>query len=125
MLAGLAAVAAAAIVTPWLATWVPANGLVDLSAFVLAVMLTASLREQERARADRAMMPPAFVVIFAALMLLGGGAATMEHNPIHVYQEAASRGGQTLKLGENLMVGIFFHLARAREQAIRENRASL
>ena len=77
MLAGLAAVAAAAIVTPWLAAWVPADRLVDLSAFVLAVMLTASLREQERARADRAMMPPAFVVIFAALMLLGVGAATM------------------------------------------------
>jgi alkanesulfonate monooxygenase SsuD/methylene tetrahydromethanopterin reductase-like flavin-dependent oxidoreductase (luciferase family) len=51
---------------------------------------------------------------------VGGGAATMEHSPIHAYQEAAARAGQNLKLGENLMVGIFFHLAKTREQAIRE-----
>jgi diguanylate cyclase (GGDEF)-like protein/PAS domain S-box-containing protein len=77
MLAGLAAVAAVGIATPWFAAWVPADRLIELSALVVAAMLTASLREQERARADRTLMPPAFVVIFAALMLLGGNTATI------------------------------------------------
>jgi alkanesulfonate monooxygenase SsuD/methylene tetrahydromethanopterin reductase-like flavin-dependent oxidoreductase (luciferase family) len=52
--------------------------------------------------------------------VVGGGAATMQNNPIHAYQEAGARAGQSLKLGENLMIGIFFHLAKTREQAIRE-----
>jgi diguanylate cyclase (GGDEF)-like protein/PAS domain S-box-containing protein len=55
---------------------VPTDRLVELSAFVVAAMLAASLREHGRARADRTMMAPAFVVIFTALMLLGGNAAT-------------------------------------------------
>ncbi len=52
--------------------------------------------------------------------MVGGGAATMAEGPIRGYQEAAARAGQTLKLGENLAIGIFFHLANTREQAIRE-----
>ncbi len=75
-LAGLAAIAAAAILTPWLAGWVATDRLVEFSAIVVAGMLAATLREESRARADRTMMPPAFVVIFTALILLGGGAAT-------------------------------------------------
>ena len=51
---------------------------------------------------------------------VGGGAATMEHNPIHAYQAAAARAGQDLKLGESLMIGIVIHLAKTREQALRE-----
>jgi alkanesulfonate monooxygenase SsuD/methylene tetrahydromethanopterin reductase-like flavin-dependent oxidoreductase (luciferase family) len=51
---------------------------------------------------------------------VGGGAATMAEGPIHAYREAAARAGQQLELGENLTVGIFFHLAKTREQAIRE-----
>jgi alkanesulfonate monooxygenase SsuD/methylene tetrahydromethanopterin reductase-like flavin-dependent oxidoreductase (luciferase family) len=52
--------------------------------------------------------------------MVGGGAATMAEGPIRGYQEAAARAGQDLKLGENLAIGIFFHLANTREQAIRE-----
>ena len=51
---------------------------------------------------------------------VGGGAATMAEGPIQAYRDAAARAGKDLKLGENLTVGIFFHLANSREQAIRE-----
>jgi alkanesulfonate monooxygenase SsuD/methylene tetrahydromethanopterin reductase-like flavin-dependent oxidoreductase (luciferase family) len=51
---------------------------------------------------------------------VGGGAATMAEGPIHAYRDAAARAGQHLELGENLTVGIFFHLAKTREQAIAE-----
>ena len=52
--------------------------------------------------------------------MVGGGAATMAEGPIRGYQEAAARAGKNLQLGENLAIGIFFHLANTREQAIRE-----
>jgi alkanesulfonate monooxygenase SsuD/methylene tetrahydromethanopterin reductase-like flavin-dependent oxidoreductase (luciferase family) len=61
-----------------------------------------------------------FMLKYGIKGAVGGGAATMEHNPIHAYQAAAVRAGQNPKLGENLMIGIFFHLAKTREQAIRE-----
>jgi alkanesulfonate monooxygenase SsuD/methylene tetrahydromethanopterin reductase-like flavin-dependent oxidoreductase (luciferase family) len=51
---------------------------------------------------------------------VGGGAATMAEGPIHAYREAAARAGRELALGEGLQIGIFFHLAKSREQAIRE-----
>jgi alkanesulfonate monooxygenase SsuD/methylene tetrahydromethanopterin reductase-like flavin-dependent oxidoreductase (luciferase family) len=51
---------------------------------------------------------------------VGGGAATMQGGPIIAYQEAAARAGKQLKLGEDLQIGLHFHLARTREQAIRE-----
>jgi alkanesulfonate monooxygenase SsuD/methylene tetrahydromethanopterin reductase-like flavin-dependent oxidoreductase (luciferase family) len=44
----------------------------------------------------------------------------MQEGPIHAYQEAAARTGREIKLGQDLQIGIFFHLARSREQAIRE-----
>ena len=53
---------------------------------------------------------------------VGGGAATMREGPIRAYQEAAQRAGKDWKLGENLMLGIFFHLADTKEQAVRELR---
>src|ERR1019366_2923023 len=46
---------------------------------------------------------------------VGGGAATMREGPIKGYQEAAARAGIDLKLGENLMLGIFVHLADSKE----------
>ena len=61
-----------------------------------------------------------FMLKYGIKGAVGGGAATMEHNPMHVYQEAAARAGRNLKLGEDIMVGIFFYLANSREQAIRE-----
>jgi alkanesulfonate monooxygenase SsuD/methylene tetrahydromethanopterin reductase-like flavin-dependent oxidoreductase (luciferase family) len=51
---------------------------------------------------------------------VGGGAATMQGGPIIAYQEAAARAGKQLELGENLQLGLHFHLARSREQAVRE-----
>src|SRR6201984_1092380 len=51
---------------------------------------------------------------------VGGGAATMQAGPITGYQEAAARVGRHLKLGENLQLGLHIHLAKTREQAVRE-----
>jgi len=51
---------------------------------------------------------------------VGGGAATMGTGPITGYRDAAARAGKELKLGENLQLGLHLHLARSREQAIRE-----
>jgi alkanesulfonate monooxygenase SsuD/methylene tetrahydromethanopterin reductase-like flavin-dependent oxidoreductase (luciferase family) len=51
---------------------------------------------------------------------VGGGAATMQAGPIHAYREAAQRAGKDLALGENLTIGIHFHLARTHEEAVRE-----
>jgi alkanesulfonate monooxygenase SsuD/methylene tetrahydromethanopterin reductase-like flavin-dependent oxidoreductase (luciferase family) len=51
---------------------------------------------------------------------VGGGAGTMAEGPIRAYQEAAQRAGLDYQLGENLIIGVSFHLAETREQAIRE-----
>src|SRR6202046_5654268 len=50
---------------------------------------------------------------------VGGGAATLQQGPITAYRDAAARVGMDLKLGENLMIGIFFHLADSKEKAIK------
>jgi alkanesulfonate monooxygenase SsuD/methylene tetrahydromethanopterin reductase-like flavin-dependent oxidoreductase (luciferase family) len=50
---------------------------------------------------------------------VGGGAATLQQGPITAYRDAAARAGLDLRLGENLMLGIFFHLADSREKAIK------
>ena len=47
----------------------------------------------------------------------GDDGAAGRSSPIRMRPRAPARN---LKLGENLMIGIFFHLARPREQAIRE-----
>jgi alkanesulfonate monooxygenase SsuD/methylene tetrahydromethanopterin reductase-like flavin-dependent oxidoreductase (luciferase family) len=51
---------------------------------------------------------------------VGGGAATMQQGPITAYRDAAARAGMDLQLGENLMIGIFFHLADSPAKALRE-----
>ena len=51
---------------------------------------------------------------------VSGGAATMQAGPIAAYREAAARAGKELALGEDLQLGLHFHLAQNREQAIRE-----
>jgi alkanesulfonate monooxygenase SsuD/methylene tetrahydromethanopterin reductase-like flavin-dependent oxidoreductase (luciferase family) len=61
-----------------------------------------------------------FMIKYGIKGAVGGGAATMQDGPVQAYQAAAARAGKSLKLGENLMVGIFFHLAKTREQALRE-----
>src|SRR5262245_13440330 len=52
--------------------------------------------------------------------IIGGGAATMAEGPIQGYRDAAARAGIDLGLGEDLCIGIFFHLAETRDRAIRE-----
>jgi alkanesulfonate monooxygenase SsuD/methylene tetrahydromethanopterin reductase-like flavin-dependent oxidoreductase (luciferase family) len=49
---------------------------------------------------------------------VGGGAATLQQGPITAYREAAARAGQDLQLGQNLMLGIFFHLADSKQKAV-------
>jgi alkanesulfonate monooxygenase SsuD/methylene tetrahydromethanopterin reductase-like flavin-dependent oxidoreductase (luciferase family) len=49
---------------------------------------------------------------------VGGGAATLQQGPITAYRDAAARDGQDLQLGQNLMLGIFFHLADSKEKAM-------
>jgi alkanesulfonate monooxygenase SsuD/methylene tetrahydromethanopterin reductase-like flavin-dependent oxidoreductase (luciferase family) len=49
---------------------------------------------------------------------VGGGAATLQQGPITAYRDAAARAGQDLKLGQNLMLGVFFHLADTKEKAV-------
>src|SRR5262249_33988425 len=61
-----------------------------------------------------------FMVRHGIKGVIGGGAATMAEGPIHGYREAAARAGRNLALGEDLCLGIFFHLADSRERAIRE-----
>jgi alkanesulfonate monooxygenase SsuD/methylene tetrahydromethanopterin reductase-like flavin-dependent oxidoreductase (luciferase family) len=51
---------------------------------------------------------------------VGGGAATLQGGPIIAYRDAAARAGKNWALGENLQIGLHFHLARTREQAVRE-----
>lgn len=53
---------------------------------------------------------------------VGGGAATMQQGPITAYRDAAARAGKDLKLGENLMLGIFVHLADSKEKAVKAMR---
>jgi len=54
--------------------------------------------------------------------MVGGGAATMAEGPIKAFQDAAHRAGKDWKLGENLGIGIFVHLAGTKEQAVKEMR---
>jgi alkanesulfonate monooxygenase SsuD/methylene tetrahydromethanopterin reductase-like flavin-dependent oxidoreductase (luciferase family) len=49
---------------------------------------------------------------------VGGGAATLQQGPITAYRDAAARAGLDLKLGENLMLGIFVYLADSKEKAV-------
>jgi hypothetical protein len=51
---------------------------------------------------------------------VGGGAATMQAGPITAYQEAAHRAGKDVQLGENLMIGIFVHLADTKSKGLKE-----
>jgi alkanesulfonate monooxygenase SsuD/methylene tetrahydromethanopterin reductase-like flavin-dependent oxidoreductase (luciferase family) len=52
--------------------------------------------------------------------IIGGGSALMAEAPIYAYREAAQRAGIDLKLGEDLCIGVSFHLADTREKAMRE-----
>jgi len=68
---------------------------------------------------DRAMD---FMIRHDIRGMVGGGAATMAEGPIQAYQAAAHRAGKEWKLGENLGIGIFFHLAKTKEEAVARMR---
>jgi len=61
-----------------------------------------------------------FMVKYDIKGAVGGGAATMQSGPINAYMDAAHRAGKDWKLGQNLMIGIFVHLADTREKALKE-----
>jgi alkanesulfonate monooxygenase SsuD/methylene tetrahydromethanopterin reductase-like flavin-dependent oxidoreductase (luciferase family) len=60
-----------------------------------------------------------FMVKYGIKGAVGGGAATMAEGPIAAYRDAAARAGKHLKLGENLQIGLHFHIGNTREEAIR------
>ena len=52
--------------------------------------------------------------------IVGGGSATMSSAPIEAYRDAAQRAGLDWQAGENLIIGVSFHIAETQEKAIRE-----
>jgi alkanesulfonate monooxygenase SsuD/methylene tetrahydromethanopterin reductase-like flavin-dependent oxidoreductase (luciferase family) len=54
--------------------------------------------------------------------MIGGGAASggAADKTVHAWREALARHGRQTQLGEDLIIGIMFHIADTEEQAIRE-----
>ncbi len=61
-----------------------------------------------------------FMVKHGIKGVVGGGSALMAEKNIHLFQRAHERAGIETKLGENLCLGITYHLAPTREQAVAE-----
>ncbi|MBT5111212.1 MAG: LLM class flavin-dependent oxidoreductase [Rhodospirillaceae bacterium] len=61
-----------------------------------------------------------FMVKHGIKGVIGGGAALLAEGPIQSFQQAHIRAGQDVALGENLCLGISYHLAPTKEQAISE-----
>ena len=61
-----------------------------------------------------------FMVKHGIKGIVGGGSALMAEKNIYSFQEAHTRAGIETQLGENLALGISFHLAKTQEQAIAE-----
>ena len=52
--------------------------------------------------------------------IVGGGSALMAERPIVAFKEAWERAGHDVEIGENLCIGLNFHIAETTEKAIRE-----
>ncbi|MCY4229779.1 MAG: LLM class flavin-dependent oxidoreductase [Alphaproteobacteria bacterium] len=52
--------------------------------------------------------------------IVGGGSALMAERPIVAFKEAWERAGRQVQIGENLCIGLNFHIAETEEKAIRE-----
>lgn len=52
--------------------------------------------------------------------VVGGGSALMAERPIIAFKEAYERAGHDVVLGQNLCLGLNYHIAETREKAIRE-----
>ncbi|NKC15439.1 MAG: LLM class flavin-dependent oxidoreductase [Gammaproteobacteria bacterium] len=61
-----------------------------------------------------------FMVKHGIKGVVGGGSALMSEGPVVGYRDALARAGIKAQLGEDVCVGVNFHLADTREQAIRE-----
>jgi alkanesulfonate monooxygenase SsuD/methylene tetrahydromethanopterin reductase-like flavin-dependent oxidoreductase (luciferase family) len=61
-----------------------------------------------------------FMVKHGIKGVVGGGAALMSEGPVAAYQEAQARAGIDAEPGEGLAIGVNFHIADTREQAIAE-----
>ncbi len=61
-----------------------------------------------------------FMVKHGIKGIIGGGAALMTEGPVQAFKDAHARAGIDIELGENLCLGISFHLAPTKKQAIAE-----
>jgi len=61
-----------------------------------------------------------FMVKHGIKGVVGGGSALMTEGPMVAYHEALTRAGIEAQMGDGLAVGINFHLADSKEQAIKE-----
>jgi alkanesulfonate monooxygenase SsuD/methylene tetrahydromethanopterin reductase-like flavin-dependent oxidoreductase (luciferase family) len=61
-----------------------------------------------------------FMVKHGIRGVVGGGSALLSEGPITGYRDALARAGIEAQLGEGLCIGINFHLADSKEQAVRE-----
>ncbi|MCH9674502.1 MAG: LLM class flavin-dependent oxidoreductase, partial [Gammaproteobacteria bacterium] len=52
--------------------------------------------------------------------IVGGGSALMAEGPVIAFKEAWERAGHNVTLGENLCIGLNFHIAETKEKAIKE-----
>ena len=61
-----------------------------------------------------------FMVKHGIQGIVGGGSALLGEGPVVGYRDALARAGVEAELGEGICVGVNFHLADSREQAVRE-----
>ena len=61
-----------------------------------------------------------FMVRHGIKGIVGGGSALLGEGPVVGYRDALARAGIDAELGEGICVGVNFHLADSREQAVRE-----
>jgi alkanesulfonate monooxygenase SsuD/methylene tetrahydromethanopterin reductase-like flavin-dependent oxidoreductase (luciferase family) len=61
-----------------------------------------------------------FMVKHGIKGVVGGGSALMSEGPMVAYRDALARGGIDAELGDGLSVGVNFHIADTKEQAIKE-----
>jgi alkanesulfonate monooxygenase SsuD/methylene tetrahydromethanopterin reductase-like flavin-dependent oxidoreductase (luciferase family) len=52
--------------------------------------------------------------------IVGGGSALMAERPIVAFKEAYEKAGHNVVLGQNLCLGLNYHIAETREKAIKE-----
>jgi diguanylate cyclase (GGDEF)-like protein/PAS domain S-box-containing protein len=74
---GVVVIFAGAVIVPPLAGWQTPPPFLELSALLVAAILSSVLRVQQSAITDGDIMPPSFAVTFTSLLLLGSDVATL------------------------------------------------